>query len=175
MNILAASSFFEFLKKDANMAAIKNIQGLTGSQIESEIRRGATFRVFPYAISIVIMTFNRSSDIYFVRAGEGTFKHSFSYIMMSLFLGWWGFPWGPIYTIGALYRNLSGGKDVTQEVLNTLGNAANANAGGYNVPNPSAGQQSGYNIPNSGQSNNSGYNVPCQGNLSSGTSNYNIR
>ncbi len=30
--------------------------------------------------------------------------------MITLLLGWWGIPWGPVYTIGALARNLCGGK-----------------------------------------------------------------
>ena len=72
--------------------------------------------------------------------------------------------------MGALYRNLSDVKDVTQGGLNILGND-----GGYNVPNPSVEQQSGYNAPNIGQSNNSGYNVPSLGNSTTGNSNYNIR
>jgi hypothetical protein len=38
----------------------------------------------------------------------------------SLVAGWWGIPWGPTFTIGALYNNLRGGKDVTAEVANLL-------------------------------------------------------
>src|SRR2546429_6525068 len=30
------------------------------------------------------------------------------------------FPWGPIYTIQAVYNNSRGGKDVTQAVVNSL-------------------------------------------------------
>jgi hypothetical protein len=37
--------------------------------------------------------------------------------LLSLFLGWWGIPWGPIYTVQALWVNFSGGKDVTREIL----------------------------------------------------------
>jgi ATP-dependent phosphoenolpyruvate carboxykinase len=32
-------------------------------------------------------------------------------------LGWWGIPWGPIYTIAAVVTNIRGGKDVTAEIL----------------------------------------------------------
>ena len=31
------------------------------------------------------------------------------YTLTSLLFGWWGFPWGFIYTPQAIYRNLSGG------------------------------------------------------------------
>jgi hypothetical protein len=31
------------------------------------------------------------------------------YTLTSLLFGWWGFPWGLIYTPQAIYRNLCGG------------------------------------------------------------------
>ncbi|HEV2117860.1 MAG TPA: hypothetical protein VGR48_17630, partial [Terriglobales bacterium] len=31
------------------------------------------------------------------------------YTVISALFGWWGFPWGFIYTPQAIYRNLSGG------------------------------------------------------------------
>jgi hypothetical protein len=30
---------------------------------------------------------------------------------------WWGFPFGPIFTIAARITNFAGGKDVTREVV----------------------------------------------------------
>lgn len=99
------------------MANIKNLEGLTFAQISNEIERGAKFVTFPYAVSIIVMTFRRGSDIYFVRGDESSFKHSYGFILITLLFGWWGIPWGPIYSIGSLFSNLTGGKDVTQEVL----------------------------------------------------------
>lgn len=98
------------------MANIKNIQGLTVNQLNTELNNGAKFVVFSYTISIIVMTFKRSSDIYFIPAGESTIKHSIGFTLLTLVMGWWGFPWGPIHSIGSLFSNLSGGKDVTQEV-----------------------------------------------------------
>ena len=99
---------------------IKNAEGLTTDQINRELAQGAKFVMYTFAISIIIMTFRRSSDIYFVRAGEsGTIK-GLKYTFLSLVLGWWGIPWGPIYTISSLYTNLSGGKNITQEVLTSV-------------------------------------------------------
>jgi hypothetical protein len=106
------------------MAQIKNIEGLTVAELNNELSRGGKFVIFQYCVSIVVMTFRRSSDIYFVRAGESTIKHSIGYTLLTLLLGWWGIPWGPIYTIGSLYTNLSGGKDVTREVLNSLNSSS---------------------------------------------------
>jgi len=96
---------------------VKNIEGLSSEQINSELAQGAKFVIYQYTISIVVMTFKRSSDIYFVKAGEsGTIK-GLPYTFMAFFLGWWGIPWGPIYTIGSLYNNLRGGKDVTRDMI----------------------------------------------------------
>jgi len=42
------------------------------------------------------------------------------FTILTMLLGWWGIPWGPIYTIGSIFRNLSGGVDVTQEVIESM-------------------------------------------------------
>ncbi len=102
------------------MAVIKNIDGLSVEDINKELNNGAKFVVFQYCFSILVMTFKRGSDIYFIKAVEPTVKHSIGFTLITLFWGWWGIPWGPIYTIGALYSNLTGGKDITQEVLNSM-------------------------------------------------------
>ena len=96
------------------------IEGMTADELNWELREGGRFVIFQYCISIIILTFRLSSDIYFIRSGESTFNKSIGYTLISLLLGWWGIPWGPIYTIDSLITNLSGGKDVTQEVVALL-------------------------------------------------------
>lgn len=102
--------------------AIKNLDGLTTDQINRELAHGAKFVVYEYAISIIVMTFRRSSDIYFIKAADKGIVKGLPYTFISLFFGWWGIPWGPIYTVGSLYHNLRGGKNITQEVLNSASN-----------------------------------------------------
>lgn len=102
------------------MPKILNIDGMTVEEIQREVDRGAKFVIFQYCVSIILMTFKRPSEIYFIRAGEGAMKHSIGFSVLSFVLGWWGFPWGPIYTIGALATNFKGGKDVTREVMNSI-------------------------------------------------------
>jgi len=103
------------------MAKVKNIEGLTVEEIKTELQNGAKFVMFQYSISVIFMSFKRGSDIYFIKADESSAKYSIGYTLISLVLGWWGIPWGPIYTIGSLNINLSGGKDLTKEVANSLG------------------------------------------------------
>jgi len=102
------------------MAKIKNIEGLSVDDINRELSNGAKFVVFQYCFSIIVMTFKRRSDIYFIKAGESTVKHSIWFTIITLLFGWWGIPWGPVYSIGSLSTNLTGGKDITQEVLNSM-------------------------------------------------------
>ena len=94
---------------------INGIEGMTGEDLASQLELGGRIVLYEYCISIVIMTFRRPSDIYFIRAGEGSVARGLGFTLLTLFLGWWGIPWGPIYTIGVLITNLSGGKDVTAE------------------------------------------------------------
>jgi hypothetical protein len=110
----------ESYQPKSTMAQIKNIEGLTVSDLNHELSRGGKFVVFQYCISIIFMTFKRGSSIYFIRSGESTVKHSIGFTLLTFVFGWWGIPWGPIYSIGALYSNISGGKDITQSVLNTM-------------------------------------------------------
>lgn len=124
---------------------IKNIDGLSVSQIKEQVNKGGKFVIFPYTISFVIMTLKRSSDIYFIRQDENSFKYSYSYVLLNFFIGWWGLPWGPIYTIGALYNHIIGGKDITQAVLSDLiQNDPEADTSTYNI-NVASNQT--YNIP----------------------------
>lgn len=93
---------------------------MTGDDLARELDRGAKFVIYNYCISLLVVTFRRSSSIYFVRQGESDFGNHWKHTGLSLVMGWWGIPWGPVYTIQSLYKNLRGGTDVTNEVLSAL-------------------------------------------------------
>lgn len=113
---------------------IKNIDGLRVSQIRDMVQQGGKFVVFPYTVSFILMTLKRSSDIYFIKADENTFKYSYGYVLLNLIVGWWGIPWGPIYTIGSAYHHIVGGKDLTQAVMSHLAqHDPEANTNTYNI------------------------------------------
>lgn len=99
---------------------IIGIEGLDSQQLVLELQQGAKFVIYQYCISVIIVTLKRSSNIYLVRAGESAVSKGLGFSFISLLLGWWGIPWGPIYTIGTFITNFRGGKDVTQEVLASL-------------------------------------------------------
>ncbi len=95
---------------------IIGIDGLTARDIDFEVQGGAKFVTYMYCVSILVLSFKRYSDIYFVKPGDKTLKHSLPFTLIALVFGWWGIPWGPIWTIMAIGTNVSGGKDVTNEV-----------------------------------------------------------
>ena len=69
--------------------------------------------VFAYTISIVFLTFKRYSDPVLIRPGESVIAKGMPYTLLTLALGWWGVPFGPIFTIWTLYINLvKGGEEV---------------------------------------------------------------
>jgi hypothetical protein len=98
---------------------VKNIENLNNTQLVAELQNGGRFVVYYYTISIVLMTFRQGSDIYFLRAQESPIKFGWKFMFISLVLGWWGFPWGPIYTIQSCYTAFAG-KDVTKEIMAQL-------------------------------------------------------
>jgi hypothetical protein len=103
------------------MAKITGIESMNKDQIAFELKRGGKFVQYQYCISIVVMTFKRGTDIYFVRADENPIVKGLGWTALTLLAGWWGIPFGPIFTIQSLWYNLKGGHDVTPGVRNALG------------------------------------------------------
>jgi len=104
------------------------IDGMSPEELSFELQRGGKFVTYYYCISIVIMTFRRGSDIYFIRAGESAFSKGLPWTLLSLLVGWWGIPWGPIWTIQSLVVNFRGGKDVTDAVVKSFSAGASSAA-----------------------------------------------
>ncbi len=87
-------------------------------QLQDEIKRGGRFIVYQYCISLVFaVTFRRLSPAIFIPAEQTGTRYKYKYNLLSCLLGWWGIPWGPIYTIKSLQLNNAGGIDVTSDVL----------------------------------------------------------
>jgi len=99
---------------------IVGVEGWTNDDVLREVDQGGKFVYFSYCISCLVLTFRRSSDIYFIPAGHNRVVKGLPFVAMSFFLGWWGIPWGPIYTIGSLVTNFGGGKDVTNEIVSSI-------------------------------------------------------
>ena len=99
---------------------IKGADGLTPELIRNEVDRGGRLVIYAYCVSIVVMTFKRPTAIYFVPAGQSTVVRGLPFALVTLLFGWWGIPWGPIFSIECLYKTLKGGIDVTDDVIASL-------------------------------------------------------
>ena len=99
---------------------IKGLENLSNEEINFELQKGGRFVVFNYCISAVFVTFKRGSDVYFIRSGESAAAKALPWTLLSAVAGWWGIPWGPIYTVQSIYKNSTGGIDVTQNILNSM-------------------------------------------------------
>ena len=131
---------------------IRDIDNYTTQELRDLINSGqAKFVSYKYCISILVMTFNNPTDIYFIAPGQSDVIKGLRFLFVNLILGWWGIPWGPVYTIGNIFNILSGGKDVTDETMSYINNN-----------DPSYGVGNTYNIPGSNSANNGldQYNVP---------------
>ncbi len=103
---------------------IHGVEGMSQKQLTAEISNGGKFVIFQYCFSVVFMSFKRRSDIYFIKGTENAVLKGLKFTLLSVVLGWWGIPWGIIFTLQTLATNLGGGKDVTQPVLASLNESA---------------------------------------------------
>jgi len=74
-------------------------------------RTGAHFEskpISPAALSFLIVSFKIRTRPYVVGEDQ-TFTIAATASTLSLLLGWWGIPWGPIYTVQVVGGNLRGG------------------------------------------------------------------
>ncbi len=162
---------------------IKNTDGLSPQEVRALVNQGGKFVIYKYCISIIVASFNNPSDIYFIKPNHSRITPAIGFLITNLLLGWWGIPWGPIYTLGNVGTILGGGKDVTNEVMAQInqsdpnyGTGTNYNVGGQSNTN-NTGNANSYNIPGQGANNNnntaapSTYNVPGQGNNNTNNNN----
>jgi len=99
---------------------IDGFDHLSDDEVSRELENGARFVIYSYCISIVVLTFKQSSSVHFVRADESRFLKGLPYTLISLVVGWWGFPFGLIYTPWCIISNCAGGTDVTDEMLSAV-------------------------------------------------------
>lgn len=89
-------------------------------QLQQELQQGAKFVMYQYNISFFVVSFKRWSKIYFIRHNQSAAAKGLPFTLLTLLLGWWGLPWGPIFTLQTLWVNLRGGKDITKEIAATM-------------------------------------------------------
>jgi hypothetical protein len=88
-------------------------------KVDSTLRASA----FTYALSALVISLRRSaSSGIFCRSCRR--KEGIKWSLLTSVVGWWGVPWGPIFSIQSIVRNLKGGTQNAQlnaEVLKSTG------------------------------------------------------
>jgi hypothetical protein len=69
--------------------------------------------VFPWVVSIVIVSFKRAAVGIFCSRCRSVER--WKYLGISVVLGWWGIPWGIFWTLDALVKNGAGGQRPTEQ------------------------------------------------------------
>ncbi len=99
---------------------IKNINGLSAEDLQEEVKSGGRFIYYAFTVSLIVLTFKRTSGVYLIRRNENRNAKGIPFTVISFLFGWWGIPFGPKYTLESIRTNLKGGKDVTDEVMATV-------------------------------------------------------
>lgn len=103
---------------------IRGAEGMSPAQIRQQLQGGARCVAYGYCVSILVMSFKRSSGLVLLRAGEGDWGRRIGFSVLSLVAGPWGIPWGPIWTLSTIFGNLGGGRNVSAELLSALSDQA---------------------------------------------------
>lgn len=88
--------------------------------LKDRIEKGQKFIVFGYCISLVAISLKRLSPPIFIENEQQFLKYKRKYNLISYLFGWWGFPWGPIFSLRYIRSNNRGGVDVTKDILLNL-------------------------------------------------------
>lgn len=97
--------------------AIRGTEGMSDADIFEDVGKGGRFVHYMFCVSVLVMTFRRSSQITYIRAGKSRLVPGLGWSLLTFVVGWWGIPWGPIYSIQSIVTNMAGGKDVTAQIV----------------------------------------------------------
>lgn len=95
------------------MKSSNRLEDYSAEEIREEIERGARIVAYVYCVSFLVVTFKRATRPYLIKGGHGRLGPGLPWALLTLLLGWWGFPWGLVYTPMALWQTLRGGVDLT--------------------------------------------------------------
>jgi hypothetical protein len=90
---------------------------LFGEELRARIADGARCVRFEFVISLLFVTLRRQSPVYLTHSWQERYVRGAGFSFLALLLGPWGVPWGLLQTPRAIWANLTGGVDCTQEVL----------------------------------------------------------
>jgi hypothetical protein len=107
---------------------LANHKSYTFEEIIEAKNDGGSFVTYQWIIPLPLFyPVRRLSKVYFIPKGGNKAKYAKKYNMISLIIGWWGLPWGPIFVNRSLSLNKKGGVDVTDDVYLNINKVGYAN------------------------------------------------
>lgn len=103
----------------ASGISMGSVLAMTLEDLESAVANGARFVRFPYCFSVIILSFRRAF-VHYLPPGVSGGGPAWAAAAISGTVGWWGFPWGIIFSIGSLFTNALGGSDITRDIMTSL-------------------------------------------------------
>ncbi|MBX9581739.1 MAG: hypothetical protein K2X87_15660 [Gemmataceae bacterium] len=116
-------------KKNHLLPELLNSRPLAADEVARRLRAGWQCVRFEHCLSFLLATVRRQSGIHLTRDWRSRCLRGFGYTAAAVVLGPWGIPWGPVWTLRAFWTNLTGGVDVTAEVLAAIETASTDMAG----------------------------------------------
>ncbi len=104
----------------SRVIAILEQSKLKPDELLRVIERGATVVRYPYVISAVVASFSLESRAVLIERPNQRYTKAIPYLLFTLLFGWWGVPWGPIFTAKALWSLIQGGEDITDSIRDEL-------------------------------------------------------
>lgn len=111
----STNKFLQWLAENAEV--VRN----GGALYESvPITSDTVLRSYQTTVSVVVFSMKEQTRFYVAGQESGALSGIFCTIT-SLVFGWWGIPWGPIWTVQSLLRNIRGGsKQKVGDLLSVL-------------------------------------------------------
>lgn len=89
---------------------------LTADELRAWIDGGHRCVRFPTCVSFLVGSLYRQSPVYLTSNWQARYLRGLGFSLLALLCGPWAIPWGPVWAASAVWINLTGGIDVTDEV-----------------------------------------------------------
>jgi len=84
----------------------------------AEVMAGRRFVTYPFVISLLLISLKRNmGGMRVVATSQWPVAPIFWAAILTVLFGWWGFPWGLLWSPLALFYLWIGGRDSTKEIL----------------------------------------------------------
>jgi hypothetical protein len=94
--------------------------GLEPAQVLARLDAGDRCVRYEWCWSALLATLRRQSRVHITNSRRARCFRGVGYNLLNLLVGPWGVPWGLAWTVRAVWINLLGGIDVTDEVRRIL-------------------------------------------------------